>query len=65
MAKHGKPSKPLTGRMSAVQVQQMVFHAQSGAAGIHRDQFAKKSGSLRPNRQNTRQAAKRAAIQDS
>lgn len=36
----------------------------SGAAGVHDDQRARRNGALRPNRNNTRSAKRRAHIAD-
>jgi len=40
-------------------------HASSGAAGVHADQRVRRSGALRTNRQGSRGARVRTAVEDS
>lgn len=45
-------------------VTERMNHRASGAAGVHSDQLARRSGALAGNRQRTRSARRRAAIAD-
>jgi len=45
-------------------VNERMNHRASGAAGVHSDQLARRSGALAGNRQRTRSARRRAAIAD-
>lgn len=61
-AKHNTPSNPYKGKMSREQVTEMVRHGQSGAAGVHADQRAKRNGTGRTNRMGSRSAIRREAV---
>lgn len=65
MAKRSK-SRPVTAAaMDREHVARMVAHRQSGAAGTHADQRARKDGAVgRTNRQGTRGARTRAALSE-
>lgn len=60
-----KAQQPMRPADSAERTAERMAHLRSGAAGVHADQKTKRSGTFRTNRQGSRRARVRSAVQDS